>query len=306
MIPQFPQFKTLSLEDRQEVEARTHSFPSYSDFNFTSLWCWDINHKREISLLNDNLVVKFTDYETDEFFLSYLGTKDTEQTALTLLAYSESIGLPASLRLVPEISVHDIVHNELAIRTDSENFDYIYLTSRMATLHGNQYKSKRRAAESFAKTRPNHTFEMLPLSEPATQEAVRTIAASWRNHKNVSADDQSILHEVEAIENVFLLAREKDDLLAGLVRVDGIASAFTIEEIINGAVSIGHFWKTSEQSMGEYEYLASETASYLADQGVTYWNWEQDLGIENLRASKSSYRPSDFLKKYTINKQMLS
>ncbi len=306
MIPRFPQFKTLSLEDREAIEARTHTFPSYSDFNFTSLWCWDIHHKREISLLNDNLVVKFTDYETDEFFLSYLGMKETEQTALTLLAYSEFIGLPACLRLVPEISVHDIAHNELAVRTDSENFDYIYLTARMAALSGNQYKSKRHAAESFAKKHPEHTFEMLPLSELATQEAVRSIAAGWRNHKNVSTDDQSIIHEAEAIENVFLLAKEKDDLLAGLVRVDGIASAFTIEEVINGTVSIGHFWKTSEQSMGEYEYLASETASYLTDRGVTYWNWEQDLGIENLRASKSSYRPSDFLKKYTINKQALS
>src|SRR3989338_2938897 len=56
MIPQFPQFKRVEITDREAVEAHTHKYEPYSDFNFTSLWAWDTNGERMISELNGNLV----------------------------------------------------------------------------------------------------------------------------------------------------------------------------------------------------------------------------------------------------------
>lgn len=306
MIPRFPQFKRLDISDNDDVEGFTRNFPYYSDFNFSSLWSWDINHRREISVLNDNLVVKFTDYETDEYFLTYLGMRDNAQTVKTLLDYSESIGLPPILKLMPEISVHDLDEAfDLDITPDKANFDYIYLTSHLAILDGNRYKSKRRAAERFEKSYPNHDYEVLDLSESRTQDAVRSIASSWRQRRGHAIDDQSIVHEIEAIENIFKLAKIRD-LFVGVVTIDGIPNAFTIEEIVNQILSIGHFWKTANPFPGEYEYLAARTASYLESREVTYWNWEQDLGIDSLRASKSSYRPSDFLKKFIVTRRQIS
>ncbi len=54
MIPEFPNFKKLELSDREEVESVTNKFPPYSDFNFTSMWCWDINEDMRLSKLNGN------------------------------------------------------------------------------------------------------------------------------------------------------------------------------------------------------------------------------------------------------------
>jgi len=42
MIPEFPQFKNLELTDKIDVEKFTSKFPPYSDFNFVSMWSWDI------------------------------------------------------------------------------------------------------------------------------------------------------------------------------------------------------------------------------------------------------------------------
>jgi hypothetical protein len=302
MIPSFPQFKKLSLEDNDSVEQYTRHFPYYSDYNFSSLWAWDIEHGREISDLNGNLVVKFTDYQTGKPFLSFLGIHDPGKTTLALLDYSEAIGLEPMLRLMPEVSIHDLEDPGIQVLSDEANFDYIYLTERLAALEGTQYKSKRKAAEHFEKLYPNHGYEILNLSEPATQEAVRSIAEMWRKHRQIPGDDQSIIHESEAIENMFTLAKTRN-LFAGVVTIDGVANAFTIEEIVNQILSIGHFWKTAHPSRGEYEYLARRTAAHLHDSEVVYWNWEQDLGIESLRASKSSYRPSDFLKKFIVTKK---
>lgn len=302
MIPDFPQFKRIEIADNDDVESFTRHFPYYSDFNFASLLSWDINHRREISTLNNNLVVKFTDYETDEYFLSHLGMTENAKTVFTLLEYCEAEGLEPELKLMPEISVHDLdVVSELRVKPDQANFDYIYLTSHLASLPGNLYKSKRKAAERFEKLYPEHGYEVLDLKEARTQEMVRVIAASWRSHRDSAVDDQSIRHEVEAIENIFKLA-DKRDLFVGIVTINGIPNAFTIEEIVNQILSIGHFWKTANPYQGEYEYLARRTAAYLESREVTYWNWEQDLGIESLRVSKSSYRPSDFLKKFTVTR----
>ena len=73
MIPKFPQFKKIELSDRVDVEAHTSLFEPYSDFEFTCLWTWDMKGERMISELNNNLVVRFTDYNTHNPFLSFLG-----------------------------------------------------------------------------------------------------------------------------------------------------------------------------------------------------------------------------------------
>ncbi|KND49212.1 MAG: hypothetical protein AB203_02330 [Parcubacteria bacterium C7867-008] len=305
MSPIFPEFKLVSVEDNEVIETHNRKFPYYSDYNFPSLVCWDIHKHREWSLLNDNLVVKFTDYETEEPFFSYLGMNDTLGTTRTLLDYSESIGLPAELRLMPEISIHDIHADDLEIIPDRDNFDYVYLTSRMATLEGNQYKSKRQAANFFKRNHPGWTFEVFPLGDIRVQEVIRSIALSWKSRRDIDPDDQSIEHEACAIENIFKLA-EVRDLLVGVLFVDGVPTSFTIEEIVNQIFSMGHFWKTANRVDGEYEFLASKMAAYLDTKEVTYLNWEQDLGIQTLRASKSSYRPSDFLKKFIVTRRQIS
>ena len=77
MIPEFPEFKKLELSDKEEVEKITSKFPPYSDFNFVSMWSWNIENKIWISQLYGNLVVHFTDYLTDGTFLSSSFRKDS-------------------------------------------------------------------------------------------------------------------------------------------------------------------------------------------------------------------------------------
>ncbi len=300
MIPEFPEFKRIEIEDSEAVDSFTKHFPYYSDFNFTSLWCWDISNKREVSVLNNNLVVRFTDYETDAPFLSFIGMHDNHRTVTKLLSYAESVGLPVELKLVPEVGIHDISDTKIGVSLDRDNYDYIYLTSRLSELAGNQYKYKRQDANRFIKSFQDHSFDIYNLNEPGTQDAIRKISSAWRARHN-TPDDQSILHEADAIERIFRLASVRD-IFVGIVKVDGEPSAFSIEEIENRIFSMGHFWKVAEQTQGEYEFMAQSMARHLQSREVIYWNWEQDLGIQTLRDSKLSYRPSDFLKKFIVTR----
>lgn len=304
MIPEFPLFKKVDISDCGAIENHTRHFPYYSDFNFTSLWCWDMEHEREVSELNGNLVVKFTDYGGGDPFLSFLGIHKSTETTLALLNYAESIGLPPAMRLVPEISIHDLDLTNLQISPDFDNFDYVYLIEKMLKFNGNQYKSKRKALTHFTEAHPDHSFEVLNLANESSREYVRTISESWRKLRGVSEDEESLLHEITAIENIFMLADVRE-LFLGIVSINNKPVAYTIEEVVNKIFSIGHFWKIAIPVEGLYEFLAQQTAAYLDNKEVVYWNWEQDLGIETLRASKSSYRPSDFLKKFIVTRKLI-
>ena len=89
MIPEFPQFKKLELSDRKDLEKFTSKFPPYSDFNFVSMWAWDTKGEMQISQLNGNLVVQFTDYINGKPFFSFLGDSLVLDTIKTLLDFSK-------------------------------------------------------------------------------------------------------------------------------------------------------------------------------------------------------------------------
>lgn len=143
MIPQFPKFKAVEVSDRATVEAHTHRYPPYSDFNFTSLWAWDTSGERMISELNANLVVRFTDYSTHEPFFSFLGANEQDNTARTLLEHATETGIIAELRLMPQCSVADIRSSALHSIEDRNNFDYVYSVPEHSALSGGHYKRSR-------------------------------------------------------------------------------------------------------------------------------------------------------------------
>src|SRR3989344_4278099 len=104
-LPEFPKFKNLELSDKEAIEKITHKFPPYSDFNFVSMWSWDVKGEMRVSTLHGNLVVRFTDYLTGQPFYSFLGDSKVNETAEALLQLSKEEGLKAELKLVPEDSI---------------------------------------------------------------------------------------------------------------------------------------------------------------------------------------------------------
>jgi len=97
MIPVFPIFTALTLEHKSEVESITSKFEPYADFSFVNLFAWCLDTQTEISLLNDNLVIRLPDYITGETTMySLIGKTKMDESVDELLKLSDS------LTLVPE------------------------------------------------------------------------------------------------------------------------------------------------------------------------------------------------------------
>ena len=301
MLPTFPKFKQVALHDRAVVESYTGTYPPYSDFNFTSLWSWDTRNECLISDLNGNLVVRFTDDETDEPFLSFIGTNKPDETATTLIQYATSSGISPMLRFVPEESARAVRAPALIVEEDRDNFDYICSVSELATLRGPAFNRRRHFAARFLREHPEARFEIVNPSNETVERYILSIFHKWevdrkfKGHKRYELQNEKL-----AIQRIFD-ATEDPTLIVSGVFIDDTMCAFSIDEIIPNQYCMGHFWKADTKYTGIYEFLAQKIALHLETAGVAFWNWEEDLGATGLRKAKMSYRPTHFLKKYKVS-----
>lgn len=300
MIPTFPFFKKVSLDDESDIRGYTNKYKPYSDFNFTSLWSWDTQNERQVSDLNGNLVVYFTDYETNEPFLSFLGENYVNDTTLALINYSKEKKILPSLDLVGEESVRNLDTNKFLVELSEANTDYIFNVSKLAYLEGKKFKSKRNLSRNFLNNNREVTFNCIPFKEQHCAEILFQLIKNWENNKIREGKSYTLIQEEMSIRRLFAATVSNNNLLLSTVSIDGVIVGFSIDEILLKGYAISHFIKADICYKGVYEFLNERIAEALQQYNVLYWNWEQDLGVESLKANKLSYRPIDFLKKYKI------
>lgn len=299
MIPSFPEFKKLELNDRLPIEVHTRLHKPYSDFNFTNLFAWDTLDIRKVSELNGNLVVLFTDYVTNEPVFSFLGNKKCSETARDIIAYARSEHISPTLQYVTAECALQLKKDGFKVEEDEENFDYIFSVAQIASPQGSAYKVKRQSANRFSRTHPDAQFIIKDLRESAVQEQILALFNQWKNHK---LSDTKYDWELEGVALRRLLdSAHQHDLTLSCLYLNNKLLGFSIDEVLGDTYAISHFVKADVQYKGIYEYLNECTAKHLVQEGVALWNWEQDLNIEGLKRLKMSYRPIDFLKKYRVS-----
>lgn len=293
MISEFPAFTKLDLRHAPEIQALTAPFDPYSDFNFTSLFAWDTDGSAEISVLNQNLIIRLPDYITGEPVVSLLGNHSIDQCLDELLTHVPE------LKLVPEATVKSIQNpSKYTITEDEDNFDYVYRVSDIAQLAGGQFKKKRnkvysalRALSGSLSTATVHNVD------EATSNALLTVFEEWKQYSAQTSDE--LAAESAAFQR---LLRNADHfkLVITLLKVHGKAVAFSMNEIIDDRYGICHFEKALPVHPQIYALTAHLAAKDLQTKGCQYVNWEQDLGLPGLRKAKRAYHPQHYLKKYFL------
>ena len=299
MIPIFPEFKNIDIEDKRYIDSYTRNFKPYSDFNFTNLWSWDTKQKRRISLLHGNLVVVFTDYQTRAPLISYLGFRKPIKTAKALIAYAHKANISTTLHFITEKTAKRLKSKTLEVEADESNFDYIFSTSQLADSLGSKLKKKRQQAKRFIRENPDAIFKVQKLTDPKVHKHLIATLKRWEHSKKLQSKESNFEHERAAIKRLLTTSQIHNVLVSSIYCKDKML-AFSIDELLSHQYAISHFLKADITYKGIYEFLNKETAQYLKNQGVKLWNWEQDLNIEGLRKLKKSYQPVHFLKKYKV------
>ena len=298
MIPEFPKFKKIELGDKENIEKITRYYPPYSDFNFDSLWTWDINNKVKISILNGNLVVRFNDYLTREPFFSFIGDKKVVATIEVLLAHSKANGMLEKLRLLPEVNFSREIKNlnKYMFIEDRDSFDYIYSNQNLATFPGFEFSQCRKMCNRFITRNKNIEVRDLDLASIDNRMQVLDLNHRWKANKEVDYDSEN---EKEAL-NRLLSSADNLSLINVGVFINNELVAFTINEKTSKRFALSHFAKFDIKYVGVYTYSMKVTGERLLKESYEYMNCEQDLGLQGLRKAKQALRPVFFLRKYTL------
>lgn len=299
MIPQFPQFKSLELSDKEEIENFTKKFHPYSDFNFVSMWCWNIGEGIFVSYLNKNLVVRFKDYITGKPFYSFLGDHKINDTAKILLDLSHKENIDCTLKLVPEICAKGLDASSFRIEEDQDNHDYIIPIINLKPHDGRDRKlSSRRKLALKLRQMPDFSVQVIDLHDPQISEEILNVFFKWESQRE--GDLNEIEHLKDSMQKIFKLNNIKNIICIGTFIKNRLVG-YSINEILEDKYAIGHFQQAdSECFAGIYAVLMQETGIYLDELGLQYLNLEQDLGIEGLKKWKTSYGSENFLKKYKV------
>ncbi|MEI6280867.1 MAG: phosphatidylglycerol lysyltransferase domain-containing protein, partial [bacterium] len=297
-IPLFPDFKDIELSDKTLIKAFTSKFPPYSDYNFTAIWSWswDVNKKVMISQLNNNLVILFKDYVSDQRFLSFIGNNQVPKTALQLIAHSEKYFNTNLLRLIPEEVVRILPEDEFVITADRNSYDYIYSVPDLANMNTWPQNSIRKSIRKFIKKYPNYIIKQSSIKE-VEKTIYLDLFKKWSQNKDI--ENFLEFNELKAFKKFF--DNHDDNIKIVSLYINNILVGFNTYEIISKDYANSSFSKAdTEYDTSIYSVLNWEEAKILNKEKITYYNWEQDLGIPGLRYSKEKYKQAFFLKKFTV------
>lgn len=293
MIPEFPNFTKIDIENKNLIETFTHKFEPYSDLNFVSLYAWDVEEKRMVAKFDEGLAILMTDYETGEPLLSFLGKFSSNTSIERLIEYVEKSNFGNTLHYIGESFLDNIDQGKFLIEDDVNNFDYIIPIADVASMKGRRFSSKRHLANKFELGYSNVKFDCFQLESKHFNSYIEPVL------KTEEAPDS---HEHVAIKRLVKNISDKNLLLSTVLVGDQLAG-FSIDEILPNNYAISHFFKCTYTFKGIAEFMNREVAKQLMSKGAEFWNWEQDLGIKKLKTMKNGYRPLKLLKKYKISLQ---
>lgn len=297
MIPKFPDFKFLQWDDREAVETFTNGFLPYSDFNFISLCSWNTREKMMLSELYGNLVVLFYDYILETPFLSFIGRNNISETAQALLEHSKQNYQINYLKLIPEVVATDLSVSEFLVIHDEDSHDYILSVSFLLSLK-NQIASKLTSAgkgyKRFIKLYPQYHTQIFTGQEISVTKYL-DMFKRWANDHDHSPCE---LNEFKAFER-FINYEKNENSIVSIFDGDKMIGFATIE-ILSDEYAVVHFGKADTAYKGIYDSLLYEVGKMLDAKGITYLNFEQDLGIPALQYSKKKYKPVFYLKKFIV------
>ncbi len=293
-LPEFPQFRDLTLEDKPLIDRLFTRFPPViSEFSFTNLFIWRNCYQNKISCFQKFLCLLSDRGET--FFFPPLGEGDVVECYWSLLQYLNGKGMSPKISRVPEAVVGQIDWKASGMKAelDRSQCDYVYLVQDLAELKGRKYHRKRNHIKQFQE---KYSYQYIPLTPEWVPQCLQ-LQVEWCDLRHCEASP-GLRNESLAIKEAFTHF-EKLEVKGGAILINGKVEAFTLGDPLNSETIVIHIEKANPAYEGLYPTINQAFLEHEGS-GYTYVNREQDLGEEGLRKAKESYFPHHMVNKYTI------
>jgi hypothetical protein len=291
-------YRRIQLFDKEWVDVLLKAEDSLSSAGcFGTLYLWGEAYGLRIAKLGNRLLSQYQSEDGPAFGYP-MGSGDLQVAILAMRQAAAEAGVPLVLTGLTEAQkekLENVFRGHFSFTETRDTADYIYEAQKLATLSGNKLHSKKNHCNQFIKRNPDWRFEVLTKEHFAD---CRVLLNQWEAaQKTVTTDEQEA--EPIAIEKAFA-AYDELGLDGGILYVGEQPVAFTFGERVGQQGFDVRFEKADTSFDGSYTMVNREFVRSLLERypDLQYINREEDMGLENLRKAKQSYKPVMLLKKY--------
>lgn len=299
----------------KEIELLNSYFDGYDyescAYTFLAHYMWRDTHDLTWDIIEGYLCV--AGGETDEngekqysmaFPLTKDGTYDVEKIKKTLCKSKHIFkekNQDFALSLIPESLTHilkEAFGEDVELCHSRDDDDYIYLKEDLVTLKGRKLHQKKNHLNYFHN---NYEFVYEEATESMVPEILEYVYSKNEYKLGETPEEWKEILEMENIAIRELLKYVGKGLLTGVIRIDDKIVAVTLGEFAktnSKETVIVHVEKADDRIRGLYQAINNEFCKRLPQETV-YVNREEDMGLENLRKTKLSYKPYKMAQKYT-------
>ncbi|MHB9022914.1 MAG: DUF2156 domain-containing protein [Armatimonadota bacterium] len=296
MLPEFPEFKLLDLDDKDVLEGYLLEHPPLiSELTFTNLFAWREIYLYGLCRYQDGFLIRKGDGDGLSF-LQPLVQEGHQEAMRDCLEYLRGkTAAPAIERVGEEII--DRYQWDPAVFTveeERDQFDYVYSVKELTELAGDKFHDKKNLVNQFTR---KFQYEYRPMTPEIARRAL-DFAHEWCLEKRCHESEGLTKENCATVQ--ILRHFSKLSVTGGAIYYDGEMIAFEIGEPLNADTYVIHIEKAHPAIIGLYqaiswEFLRHTTLDY------TFVNREQDLGVPGLRKAKLSYNPVRMVKKYSVS-----
>jgi hypothetical protein len=275
----------------------------YSIINDT--FCLFILNGGQISMLLPPIGKKENIYEAMNLCFNIMETQNTDKS-YTRIDYVHEEILEGFVNYLEEGTV---IFDELKdYIIERKLVDYIYKTDDLIELKGDAYKTKRNEINKFKKAYPDYKLEILD-KEKHGADIIKLFnkwvkdRITYMPREEVDLFLDGIYAEKFAVKKL-IKDYDKLDVIGLVIYINDEIKGFTVGERINNNTASVLIEKTDFEILGCAQFLFREFAKVLKETYNTeFINVGDDMGFENLKKVKMSYRPYKLIPKYTIYKR---
>lgn len=293
-----------SYFDGYEYESSTHTF--------LANYIWRDTHDLTWQVIGDYLCIAgMGTMETGDkqYFMSFpltnSGSYDAQKVRETIAAGKgifEAKGEKFELSLIPDSLVpvlKEAFGDGVEVEHTRDDDDYIYLKEDLISLKGRKLHNKKNHLNYFLR---NNEFVYEEITPQIAGEVMEYIRSKNEYKLGETPEEWKDILELEtvAIEELLNFVGS-DTVQSGIIRINGKIVAVTIGEFAktnSKETIVVHVEKADDRIRGLYQAINNEFCKRLPEETV-FVNREEDMGLENLRQTKESYKPIKMAEKYT-------
>jgi hypothetical protein len=286
-----------NLEQYQIYLTQFQSVPP-SDFLVSTIHYWNQANSVKYLSFDDCLLLLFTKPITGKSYAHLLCKTPNDKN---ILRTQEIISLYNITKLKISFcsNLEKVAANELNLIEDADEFEYIYDLKDWDKLEGSKFKKQRNSIAKANKSYPILSVSITDLnSEISNQAELLNFCEDCLQIK--TNKDASLLENLQnewmAFNNCLKL-KEQLNLKILKVYAEQKLSGILIYEIVNKDWIQGHFFK-SYSGLGMF--VLNQFAKELVSQSFTFFNFQEDKGVENLKYFKQQLNPVSFIKTYKL------